>query len=395
MVGMDMLSKILKSRVENTLNNIKFGELTIVYPDESHSVFGSGPIKGQIKIKSWKTIWLAITRGDIGLAEGYFNNHWETDDLMQLLELLSLNLDYIKDISDGSKIFTFFTWIYHSFRINSISGSKKNILAHYDLGNNFYKTWLDETMTYSSAYFDNKEIALSDAQKNKYQLILNKLNIEPGSHILEIGCGWGGFIEYASMKGYKITGVTISDEQYKFAQNRIKNLPNNPEIKLQDYRLIKGQYDAVVSIEMFEAVGSKYWKKYFEKVKELLKPKSKALIQTITIADDLFKKYISEPDFIQAYIFPGGEMASDSKFISFAKLHNLKSLDKNSFALDYAKTLETWFHNFNDNWHKISDMGFNDRFKRLWDFYLAYCRGGFLSSRIDVSQYLLEKQASN
>ena len=158
MVGTDMLSKILKLRVENTLSNIKFGELTIVYPDESHSVFGSGLIKGKIKIKSWKTIWLAITRGDIGLAEGYFNNHWETDDLMQLLELLSLNLDYIKDISDGSKIFTFFTWIYHSFRINSISGSKKNILAHYDLGNNFYKTWLDETMTYSSAYFDNKEI---------------------------------------------------------------------------------------------------------------------------------------------------------------------------------------------------------------------------------------------
>ena len=145
MVGTDMLSKILKSRVENTLTNIKFGELTIVYPDESHSVFGSGLIKGKIKIKSWKTIWLAITRGDIGLAEGYFNNHWETEDLMQLLELLSLNLDHIKDISDGSKIFTLFTWIYHSFRINSIGGSKKNILAHYDLGNNFYKTWLDET----------------------------------------------------------------------------------------------------------------------------------------------------------------------------------------------------------------------------------------------------------
>ena len=389
---MDMFSKILKNRIESVLKNIKTGELTLVYPDNSVTSFGSGQIKGNIRIKSWKTAWLAVTRGDIGLAEGYFNNYWETDDLLQLLELLSMNLDHITDISDGSKIFTFFTWIYHSSRMNSIKGSKKNILAHYDLGNKFYKTWLDETMTYSSAYFNNKNITLNVAQNNKYQLILDKLSIKPGSHILEIGCGWGGFIEYASLQGYKVTGITISNEQYEFAQSRIKDLPNNPEVVLQDYRLTQGQYDAVVSIEMFEAVGSKYWNTYFEKIKELLKPKSQALIQTITIADDLFKKYIKEPDFIQAYIFPGGEMASDSKFRSYAKLYNFDSVDKNSFAEDYAKTLEKWFYNFNDNWNGISEMGFNQKFKRLWDFYLAYCRGGFLSTRIDVSQYLLKKQ---
>ena len=389
---MDMFSKILKNRIESVLKNIKTGELTLVYPDNSVTSFGSGQIKGNIRIKSWKTAWLAVTRGDIGLAEGYFNNYWETDDLLQLLELLSMNLDHITDISDGSKIFTFFTWIYHSLRMNSIKGSKKNILAHYDLGNKFYKTWLDETMTYSSAYFNNKDITLNVAQNNKYQLILDKLNIKPGSHILEIGCGWGGFIEYASLQGYKVTGITISNEQYEFAQSRIKDLPNNPEVVLQDYRLTQGQYDAVVSIEMFEAVGSKYWNTYFKKIKELLKPKSQALIQTITIADDLFKKYIKEPDFIQAYIFPGGEMASDSTFRSYAKLYNFDSVDKNSFAEDYAKTLEKWFYNFNDNWNGISKMGFNQKFKRLWDFYLAYCRGGFLSTRIDVSQYLLKKQ---
>jgi cyclopropane-fatty-acyl-phospholipid synthase len=247
-------------------------------------------------------------------------------------------------------------------------------------------------MTYSSAYFNNKDITLNVAQNNKYQLILDKLNIKPGSHILEIGCGWGGFIEYASLQGYKVTGITISNEQYEFAQSRIRDLPNNPEVVLQDYRLTQGQYDAVVSIEMFEAVGSKYWNTYFKKIKELLKPKSQALIQTITIADDLFKKYIKEPDFIQAYIFPGGEMASDSTFRSYAKLYNFDSVDKNSFAEDYAKTLEKWFYNFNDNWNGISKMGFNQKFKRLWDFYLAYCRGGFLSTRIDVSQYLLKKQ---
>ena len=389
---MDMFSKILKNRIESVLKNIKTGELTLVYPDNSVTSFGSGQIKGNIRIKSWKTAWLAVTRGDIGLAEGYFNNYWETDDLLQLLELLSMNLDHITDISDGSKIFTFFTWIYHSSRMNSIKGSKKNILAHYDLGNKFYKTWLDETMTYSSAYFNNKDITLNVAQNNKYQLILDKLNIKSGSHILEIGCGWGGFIEYASLQGYKVTGITISNEQYEFAQSRIKDLPNKPEVVLQDYRLTQGQYDAVVSIEMFEAVGSRYWNTYFEKIKELLKPKSQALIQTITIADDLFKKYIKEPDFIQAYIFPGGEMASDSTFRSYAKLYNFDSVDKNSFAEDYAKTLEKWFYNFNDNWNGISKMGFNQKFKRLWDFYLAYCRGGFLSTRIDVSQYLLKKQ---
>ncbi len=388
---MDMFSAILKNRIKNVLGNIRIGELTITYPDNSKMQFGSGEIKGNIKIKSWKTAWLAVTRGDIGLAEGYLNNYWETDDLLQLLELLSMNLEYITDISDGSKVFTFFTWIYHSSRKNTIKGSKKNILAHYDLGNNFYKTWLDETMTYSSAYFNNQDIALTDAQNNKYQLILDKLSIKPGSHILEIGCGWGGFIEYASLKGYKVTGITISNEQFEFAKSRIKNLPNSPKVILQDYRLTKGQYDAIVSIEMFEAVGSKYWNTYFEKIKELLKPKSHALIQTITIADDLFKKYISEPDFIQAYIFPGGEMASDSKFRSYAKLYNFESIDKNSFAADYAKTLEKWFYNFNDNWNGISEMGFNQKFKRLWDFYLAYCRGGFLSTRIDVSQYLLKK----
>jgi cyclopropane-fatty-acyl-phospholipid synthase len=315
----DMLNKVLKSRVETALINIKIGELTLIYPDKSVISFGSGSIKANIKIKSWKTIWLAVTRGDIGLAEGYFNNHWETDDVLGLLELLSLNMDHIRDIADGSKIFTFFSWLYHVTRANSIKGSKKNILAHYDLGNDFYKIWLDKTMTYSSAYFNNKDIDMSQAQYDKYQLILDKLNLKPNSHILEIGCGWGGFIEYAALKGHQVTGITISDEQYKFALNRIKDLPNNPEIVLQDYRLTNGQYDAVVSIEMFEAVGSKYWEKYFQKVKELLKPNSKALIQTITIADELFKKYIKEPDFIQTYIFPGGEMASDSEFLSFAK----------------------------------------------------------------------------
>mgnify|MGYP001293413426 CR=1 FL=1 len=386
-----MLNKVLKSRVETALINIKIGELTLIYPDKSVISFGSGSIKANIKIKSWKTIWLAVTRGDIGLAEGYFNNHWETDDVLGLLELLSLNMDHIRDIADGSKIFTFFSWLYHVTRANSIKGSKKNILAHYDLGNDFYKIWLDKTMTYSSAYFNNKDIDLSQAQDDKYQLILDKLNLKPNSHILEIGCGWGGFIEYAALKGHQVTGITISDEQYKFALNRIKDLPNNPEIVLQDYRLTNGQYDAVVSIEMFEAVGSKYWEKYFQKVKELLKPNSKALIQTITIADELFKKYIKEPDFIQTYIFPGGEMASDSEFLSFAKKINLKSLDINSFSNDYAKTLESWFHNFNDNWSKIAALGFNEQFKRLWDFYLAYCRGGFLSTRINVSQYLFEK----
>ena len=385
-----MLSNILKKNIEKGLNKIQVNKIIVTYPDKTTSVFGKSGPTVDLSINSWKMLWLAITRGDIGLAEGYFEDHWSTSNLLDLMEFFSLNVEYISEISDGKNIFKFFTYIYHLRNKNSISGSKKNILAHYDLGNNFYQKWLDNTMTYSSAFFDNKEISLFEAQENKYQRIIDKLNLKPGQSILEIGCGWGGFMEYASKKGFKVKGITISDEQHKFAAKRLSNLDNQPEVILKDYRLVDGKYDAVVSIEMFEAVGKEYWNSYFSKVRELLNKNGKALIQTITIDDVLFDKYVRTTDFIQTYIFPGGLMASDSVFKSMADKFKLETLNTKSFAQDYAKTLEAWFHQFNDNWEDISKLGFNERFKKLWDFYLAYCRGGFLSTRINVSQYLFE-----
>ena len=385
-----MLSSILKKNIEKGLSKIQVNKIKITYPDKTTSVFGNSGSTVDLNINSWKMLWLTITRGDIGLAEGYFENHWSTNNLLDLMEFFSLNVEHISEISDGKNIFKIFTYFYHLRNKNSISGSKKNILAHYDLGNSFYQKWLDSTMTYSSAFFDNKQISLAEAQENKYQRIIDKLNLKPGQSILEIGCGWGGFIEYASKKGFKVKGITISDEQHKFATKRLTNIENEPEVVLKDYRLIDGKYDAVVSIEMFEAVGKEYWYSYFSKVRELLNNNGKALIQTITIDDALFDKYVKTTDFIQTYIFPGGLMASDRVFKSIADQFKLETLNTKSFAHDYARTLEAWFHQFNANWEDISKLGFNERFKKLWDFYLAYCRGGFISTRINVSQYLFE-----
>ena len=385
-----MLSSILKKNIEKGLSKIQVNKIQVTYPDKSTSVFGSSGSTVDLKINSWKMLWLAITRGDIGLAEGYFENHWSTSNLLDLMEFFSLNVDYITEISDGKNVFKIFTYIYHLRNKNSISGSKKNILAHYDLGNNFYQKWLDSTMTYSSAFFDNKKMSLAEAQENKYQRIIDKLELKPGQSILEIGCGWGGFIEYASKKGFNVKGITISDEQHKFATERLSTIENSPEVVLKDYRLIEGKFDAIVSIEMFEAVGKEYWNSYFSKVRELLNKNGKALIQTITIDDALFDKYVKTTDFIQTYIFPGGLMASDRVFKSIADQFKLETLNTKSFAHDYARTLEAWFHQFNANWEDISKLGFNERFKKLWDFYLAYCRGGFISTRINVSRYLFE-----
>ena len=253
-----MLSSILKKNIEKGLSKIQVNKIQVTYPDKSTSVFGSSGSTVDLKINSWKMLWLAITRGDIGLAEGYFENHWSTSNLLDLMEFFSLNVDYITEISDGKNVFKIFTYIYHLRNKNSISGSKKNILAHYDLGNSFYQKWLDSTMTYSSAFFDNKKMSLSEAQENKYQRIIDKLELKPGQSILEIGCGWGGFIEYASKKGFNVKGITISDEQHKFATERLSTIENSTEVVLKDYRLIEGKFEASVSIEMLAAVGREY-----------------------------------------------------------------------------------------------------------------------------------------
>ena len=388
-----MLNKVLNYWISKNLEEIEQGTFKLILPNTEEKILLRGKtnlsLEATLEIKSWKALWLIYSRGSLGFTEGYLENYWDTDDLMKLMDLISKNYNSFDRVNSGSGFWKLFTKFSHFRNENSLSGSKKNIHAHYDLGNDFYKSWLDETMTYSSGFFEGNSDNLKEAQNKKYKLILDTLNLPKNSSILEIGCGWGGFLEYASSVGYKIKGITISQEQFKFASNRIKGLTNNPEIELIDYRKLKGKFDAVVSIEMFEAVGSKYWKTYFDVVKQLLKSNGQALIQTITMKEDFYGGYHDWPDFIQTYIFPGGELSSDKVFKENAANSELIASDITNFAASYAKTLEIWYKNFQKEWDAIGEIGFDEKFKRTWDMYLSYCRGGFLNNQLEVSQYKL------
>lgn len=388
-----MLNKLLNYWISKNLEEIEQGTFKLILPKTEEKILLRGKtnlnLEATLEIKSWKALWLIYSRGSLGFTEGYLENYWDTDDLMKLMDLISKNYNSFDRVNSGSGFWKLFTKFSHFRNENSLSGSKKNIHAHYDLGNDFYKSWLDETMTYSSGFFEGNSDNLKEAQNKKYKLILDTLNLPKNSSILEIGCGWGGFLEYASSVGYKIKGITISQEQFKFASNRIKGLTNNPEIELTDYRKLKGKFDAVVSIEMFEAVGSKYWKTYFDVVKQLLKSNGQALIQTITMKEDFYEGYHDWPDFIQTYIFPGGELSSDKVFKENAANSELIASDITNFAASYAKTLEIWYKNFQKEWDAIGEIGFDEKFKRTWDMYLSYCRGGFLNNQLEVSQYKL------
>ena len=389
----DMLNKILNYWISRNLEEIEQGTFKLVLPDTEETILLHGKsnlnLEATLEVKSWKALWLIYSRGSLGFTEGYLENYWDTDDLMKLMDLISKNYNSFDRVNSGSGFWKLLTKFSHFRNENSLSGSKKNIHAHYDLGNDFYESWLDETMTYSSGFFERNSDSLKEAQNRKYKLILDTLGLPKNSSILEIGCGWGGFLEYASSVGYKIKGITISQEQFKFASNRIKGLTNNPEIELIDYRKLKGKFDAVVSIEMFEAVGSKYWKTYFDVVKQLLKSNGQALIQTITMKEDFYGGYHDWPDFIQTYIFPGGELSSDKVFKENAANSELIASDITNFAASYAKTLEIWYKNFQKEWDAIGEIGFDEKFKRTWDMYLSYCRGGFLNNQLEVSQYKL------
>ena len=388
-----MLNKVLNYWISKNLEEIEQGTFKLILPNTEEKILLRGKtnlsLEATLEIKSWKALWLIYSRGSLGFTEGYLENYWDTDDLMKLMDLISKNYNSFDRVNSGSGFWKLFTKFSHFRNENSLSGSKKNIHAHYDLGNDFYESWLDETMTYSSGFFEGNSDSLKEAQNRKYKLILDTLDLPKNSSILEIGCGWGGFLEYASSAGYKIKGITISQEQFKFASNRIKGLTNNPEIELIDYRRLKGKFDAVVSIEMFEAVGSKYWKTYFDVVKQLLKSNGQALIQTITMKEDFYEGYHDWPDFIQTYIFPGGELSSDKVFKENAANSELIASDITNFAASYAKTLEIWYKNFQKEWDAIGEIGFDEKFKRTWDMYLSYCRGGFLNNQLEVSQYKL------
>ncbi|WP_334187010.1 cyclopropane-fatty-acyl-phospholipid synthase family protein [Noviherbaspirillum sp.] len=380
--------------VVQLLHKLRHGALRVEFPGGQTELFGEGPNPITLHLANWEVCNAVLKSGDIGFAETFIDGHWRTDDLPGLLELLTRNRQALESVIYGTWWGSLLYRIRHVFNRNSKSGSRKNIHAHYDIGNAFYQLWLDPSMTYSSALFSDGVVDLQDAQDAKYRRILAEIQVKPGQRVLEIGCGWGGFAELAAREAQVgITGLTLSTEQLQFANQRLAQagVVTQVELLLQDYRDTNGQFDGIASIEMFEAVGEVYWPSYFACVARNLKKGGRACIQTIVIADELFDRYRKGTDFIQQYIFPGGMLPSPSVFRKHAERHGLKVVNDLAFGLDYALTLAKWRDAFNAQLPRVKAQGFDDRFLRTWEFYLAYCEAGFRAGSIDVMQFTLEK----
>lgn len=394
----ETLSKGSIKTLLHLLSKLKSGYLRMTLPDGEVREFGNlnDSLRTDIQIYDWSVFKQVVAHGDIGFAESYIRGEWNTSDLRLLLELVVKNRQILEKAIYGSWYGSLFYRIRHWLRDNNKTGSQKNIHAHYDLGNAFYALWLDPTMSYSSAWFSRDEKrSLADAQKAKIGRVLDSIQATPGQHILEIGCGWGGVMEESLHRGIVITGITLSTEQQAFAQKRLEQLkatlrdPSNFEVRLQDYRDCHEQFDGIASVEMFEAVGEKYWPEYFQTIAKCLKKEGKACVQTIVIADELFERYRHNTDFIQQYVFPGGMLPSRSSFIKYAAVAGLQIDSEFAFGEDYAKTLCLWRDTFNQKLPEIHRLGFDEAFVRLWNFYLMYCAAGFSERNIDVVQFTL------
>lgn len=368
------------------LDRIRGGRLDVRLPDGSSALFGEGEHVTVLQVHDEALFGRVLARGDIGFSEAYLDGLWDSPDPTAVLTLLAANRDALKRAIYGSWRRLLAARIRHWLNRNSRAGSRRNIMAHYDLGNDFYSLWLDPTMSYSSALYGNTgEVSLEAAQRAKYDRILDRLGAKSGEHVLEIGCGWGGFAERALGRGLRVTGLTLSPAQLAWAQQRAPAA----ELRLQDYRELRERFDHVVSIEMFEAVGERWWPSYFRTVARSLRPDGKAVIQSITIRDDLFAAYRKGTDFIQQYVFPGGMLPSRSAFRRAAARAGLVVRDEHSFGLDYARTLAEWRHAFEASWPDIRQLGFDEDFRRLWRLYLSYCEAGFRAGSIDVVQFEL------
>ena len=370
---------------------ITIGELFVRLPNGIivHVDSGQKGPSGKLLLKNWRLMRKVALSGSIGVAESYMDEDWESPNVTELLDLFIANDHIYDDLADQSVINNIIESARHWLNQNTRAGSKRNIAAHYDLGNEFYKLWLDPTMTYSSAIFEDGANSLETAQNDKYRSLAKRIGITKKSHVLEIGSGWGGFAEFVAREiGARVTGLTISREQLKYARERIKKagLDHLVNFKFQDYRDENGKYDHIASIEMFEAVGEKYWPVYFSKIKECLKKGGTAGLQIITIEDKSFDRYRKRPDFIQRYIFPGGMLPSPSVLQSVTREQGLELAKERIFPQDYARTLKEWRLKFWEKWDEIRDLGFDQRFKRMWEFYLFYCEAGFKSETIDVRQ---------
>ncbi len=396
------------------LSRLKHGTLTLQLPDGSTQRFGSGASPmASLRLNNWNVCSAALRSGDIGFAESYIAGDWTTPHLTELLQVLVINRKEVEDIIYGTWLGRLVYRCKHLLNRNTKANSQKNIHAHYDLGNAFYELWLDGTMNYSSAIFDTPETSMSEAQSAKVRRALNMVKLQAGDRVLEIGCGWGALAEMATTEfKASIVGVTLSTEQLQWAQERMARAgiaahddmagatasQVTHDLRLQDYRDIgvsheaDRSFDAICSIEMIEAVGREYWPTYFATVARLLKPGGHACIQSIVIADELYERYIGSTDFIQQYIFPGGCLPSPSIFKAQAEAAGLEVVDEFSFGLDYARTLKLWRDAFLAQESRVLQLGFDKRFMRIWEFYLAYCEAAFQEANTDVVQYTLRKR---
>jgi cyclopropane-fatty-acyl-phospholipid synthase len=381
----------------NLLSRIHHGHLQLITPDGNCLMFGAlhQPPSATIKINDWRACSRIIRAGDIGFAEAYGAGWISSPDLTALLRLALRNEAVLDRMVFGGRLAKLWYKIRHRLRPNTRKGSQRNIHAHYDIGNEFYRLWLDPSWTYSSAIFDGDTTqSLHSAQTRKYQRIIDVLALRAGDRVLEIGCGWGGFAEHAARLGIHVHGVTISPAQLAIAAERIAHngLQDLAKLELCDYRDVQGSYDAIVSIEMFEAVGEQFWPEYFNTIQARLKAGGKALIQSITIAEHCFERYRSSTDFIQQYIFPGGMLPSVERFIRCAARAGLATTDQYAFGADYAETLRRWDMRCELERDQLVRQGFDAHFIRIWHLYFAYCEAGFEEGRTDVVQFLLHKQ---
>ncbi len=380
------------------LERMDFGALTLTTPDGITRRFGPGGAVGaldgevDLTMRDWKLCGDVLTGGDVAFAEAYMEDRWHTSDLAALLTLIALNQRALEVAFYGRWWRQLVFRAKHVLRSNTKRRARRNIVAHYDLGNDFYRLWLDPTMSYSSALFEgDRSRSLSSAQEEKYERILHQLAPKEGARLLEIGCGWGGFAECAARAGCHVTAVSLSDAQTAYARERVvaAGLQSQLEFHIRDYRDMDGKFDGIASIEMFEAVGERYWPAFFRALRDALKPGARACVQTITIANDRFEQYRQTSDFIQQYIFPGGMLASPQAFEDHVDAAGLRVDGVHRFGHDYAETLKRWLAAFDANVDKVRAQGFDHRFIRCWRFYLAYCAAGFASETTDVAQYTL------
>ena len=355
----------------------------------------AGPVV-QINVHDDGVFARLIREGQLGFCDAYLDGQWSTPDLQAFMDFLHADNDDMFYGFNGQWLVQMYEKMRFWMQRNTKAQAKKNISAHYDLGNDFYGLWLDETMTYSSGIYTSGQESLEAAQTAKYKSMVDEMGAQPGDHVLEIGCGWGGFAEYAAKeRGLKVTCLTISQEQFNFAQDRIKKagLEDQVTFKLQDYRDEAGSYDGIASIEMFEAVGEKYWPSYFETVRKNLKPGKQATLQIITVRDEMFETYRSSVDFIQKYIFPGGMLPSSKILREQTAKAGMKVVGSVGFGQSYSTTLRRWHDTFNDKWDQVSAMGFDDRFRRMWNFYLTSCASTFAYDNCDVVQITIKNPA--